>query len=242
MFWRIGLAFFILLATSRASAHEEDTLDPHNATPGLRLEMSELPRTSASTSPKYRLHAVGFPHGVVFDVWAQDFGQLFHLAASGFLVDESGNVVSKKPSGGGRQRKPMPITLGPGRYPRGAAWQVALVSVDRTLKAFTGVIPHPITARDGRCTVQLELVSYRGDHFVVTGSGFASGDEVITESRYSGRVIQKQQRISSEGLFLPDVTSYETIGADRSARYTVKGQSCEVTIKYNWGKPALVRR
>jgi hypothetical protein len=151
-------------------------------------------------------------------------------------------VVSNKPSVAGRQRKPTQIILLPGGYARGAAWQVALVSVDRTLKAFAGVIPHPIIGRDGSCTVQLELVSYRGDHFVATGSGFASGDEVITESRYSGRVVEKRQRISSEGLLPLDVISHEAIDPDRGARYTVKGRSCAVVVKYNWGKFALVRR
>jgi len=189
------------------------------------------------------MRAVGFPHGVIFGVWAQDFGHLFHLVASGFQVDEAGNVVSSsKRSGGGRPNKPEQITLGPGRYPRGAAWQVALVSVDRTLKAFTGVIPHPITARDGPCTVQLELVSYRGDHFVATGAGFAREEEVITESRYSGRLIEKRQRISANGLLLPDVLSYEAIGADYNAHYSVKGGSCKVTVAYKWGKAALFRR
>jgi hypothetical protein len=242
MFWRIGLIFFVLLAASWASAHEEDTLDPHNATPGLQLKMSELPRTSTSLSPRYRLHAVGFPRGVVFAVWAQDFGRLFHLVASGFQVDESGNVVSSKPTATSRPYQPNQITFGPGRYPRGSAWQVALVSVDRTLKAFANVIPHPIIARDGPCTVQLELVSYRGDNFVATGAGFASGEEVITESRYFGRVIEKRQRISSERILPLDVILHQAIGADRSASYTVKGRSCEVAIKYDWGETALIRR
>jgi hypothetical protein len=240
--WRIGLVFFIFLVASQASAHEEDTLDPHNATAGLRLELSELPRNSASASSRYRLHGVGFPHDVIFGVWAQDFGHLFHLVASGFQVDEVGNVVSSsKRSGRGRPNKPEQITLGPGRYPRGAVWQVALVSVDKILRAFTGVIPQPIVARDGPCTVQLELVSYSGDHFVATGSGFTSGAEVITESRYSGRVIEKRQRISANGLLLPDVLSYEAIGADHRAHYSVKGGSCKVAVEYKWGRAALLR-
>jgi hypothetical protein len=244
IFCRIGLILFVLVAASSTSAHEEDTLDPHNATPGLQLEITKLPHTSSSAGPRYSVHAVGFPPGVVLDVWAQDFGHLFHLVASGFVVNEAGNLISKKTSRPGRQYQSNPITFGPGPYPRGAAWQVALVSVDRALalKAFAAVIPYPIIGRDGPCKVQLELVSYGGDHFVATGAGFTPGDEVTTESRYLGHVMEKRQRISSEGLLLPDVLSYEAIGADRSARYTVKGRSCEVAVKYNWGKPALNRR
>jgi hypothetical protein len=68
------------------------------------------------------------------------------------------------------------------------------VSADRTVRAFAQVIPYPITARAGPCTIALELVSHRGERFVVSGAGFTPGDDVITESRYAGRVMQKQLR------------------------------------------------
>jgi hypothetical protein len=242
MFSRIGLACFVLLAASPASAHDDPTLDPRNGTPGLRLEMTELPRTSVLATRRYRLHAVGFPRGVVLSVWTQDFGHPFRRLASGFEVDESGDLASSKPTETGRPHHPSEITFGPGRYPRGAAWRVALVSLDHTFRAFTAVIPDPITARDGPCTVSLEIVSYHGDHFVATGAGFPPGDEIITESRYSGRVIQKRQRASAEGLLPLDVIAHETIDADRSARYAVKGRACELAVKYNWGTSALLRR
>jgi hypothetical protein len=119
---------------------------------------------------------------------------------------------------------------------------VALASVDRTLTAFAKVIPHPIIARDGVCTVSLELASRRGDRFVASGTGFEPGDEVITESRYSGRIIQKRWRISLEGLLPSDVILHAASDADHSARYAVKGRSCNVAVEYDWGKPALSRR
>jgi hypothetical protein len=242
MFWRIALIMFVLWSASQATAHDENTLDPHNATPGLHLELKELPRTSTSASLKYRLHAIGFPRGVVFNLWAEDFGRLFHLVGSAFQVDESGNVLSSKLSGPSREGKSTQITLGPGPYPRGVAWQVALVSFDNALRAFTAVIPHPIIARKGPCMVQLELVSYRGDNFVATGSGFASGDEVSTELRYAGSVIEKRAQISAEGKLPPQVLLHASTGADRRARYTVTGRSCKVAIDYAWGEPALSRR
>jgi len=239
---RIGLACFVVLVASPASAHDDPTLDPRNGTPGLRLEMTEVPRTSASATSRYRLHAVGFPRDAVVSVWAQDFGHPFRRVGSGFQVDESGNLASSKPTETGRPHHPNEITFGPGRYPRGAAWRVALVSDDHAIRAFAAVIPDPITARDGRCTVSLEIVSFQGDHFVATGAGFAPGDEIITESRYSGRVIQKRQRASAQGLLPLDVISHETIDADRSARYAVKGRACDLAVEYNWGTSALVRR
>jgi hypothetical protein len=133
------------------------------------------------------------------------------------------------------------MVLEPGPYPRGAVWEVALVSADRALRAFAKVIPHPIAARDGPCTVSIELISHRGDRFMASGAGFAPGEEVLTESRYAGRVMQKRQHISSEGRLPPEVVSHGASNADRSARYAVTGHSCAVAVEYEWGEPALSR-
>ena len=65
---------------------------------------------------------------------------------------------------------------------------------------------------------------------------------MITESRYSGRVIEKRQRISVEGRLLADAILHGGRSADRSARYIVKGSACEVSVTYEWGEAALVRR
>lgn len=239
---RVWPVCLVLLAASTTAAHEDHRMDPHHPTPGLRLEMRELPRTSPSASVTYRLHAVGFPRGVSLNVWAQDFGHDFRLAASKVEVDDSGKLVSSNHVGSGLGHQATQIVFGPGPYPRGAAWRVALVSQDYALKAFAAAIPYPITGRDGPCTVSLEVVSYGGDHFVATGTGFAPGDEVVTEARYSGRTIQKRQRISSGGLLPLSVISHQAIGTDRSARYLAKGRLCEVAVEYTWGEAALLRR
>ena len=77
---------------------------------------------------------------------------------------------------------------------------------------------------------------------MVSGEGFAPGDEVVIESRAAGRVTQKRQRVSSDGRLRPDVISHGAIGGDRSARYAVRGRACAVTVEYEWGEPALAPR
>src|SRR5262245_59775322 len=84
MSWRIEIVLFLLLYATLATAHEPVLLDARRATPGLRLELTELPSitTQASAIPRYRLQASGLPHGVVFGVWAKDFGHAFHQVVS----------------------------------------------------------------------------------------------------------------------------------------------------------------
>lgn len=238
----IGSAWFLLvLCGSPAIGHEPIVLDARLATPGLRLELLEVPPANPpAITVQYRLRASGLPRGVMFGVWTKDFGHSFHEAVSGFRMDESGNLVTSEPNRTPRRLDEM--TFEPGPYLRGAIWEIALVSTDRTVTAFAKTIPQPISARDGPCTVSLELVSHRGERFMASGSGFAPGDDVITESRYSGRVFAKHRRISVEGGLPQDVISHGAGGTDRSARYTVQGRSCEVTIEYEWGEPALRRR
>ena len=240
---RLGLAVLLLLVSgTRVSAHDPAILDPHRATPGIRLELVEMPQagTPASTSRRYRLVAAGVPSGVTFGVWTRDFTHGFHEVVSGFRRDDAGKLVSVQ-DGDGRPRDLSEIVLDPGPYFRGAIWEVALVSEDRAVTAFTRVIPRPIVAQDGGCVLTLELVSHRGQRFLASGRGFVPGDDVVIESRYAGRVQQKRHRVSGDGLLPPDVVSHASPGSDRSARYSVKGRSCQVTIEYDWGELAFQR-
>jgi hypothetical protein len=242
MFFLAGSTLLFLLCGSPVSAHDPFVLDARRAVPnGVRIELTELPSVPAESNVRYRLQATGLPRGVIFGVFTKDFSHSFHEVASGFQLDEAGKVVSIDSKVNRRQRLDE-VVLDPGPYPKGAAWEVALVSADRAIRAFAKAFPHPINARDRTCILSLELVSQRGDHFIASGNGFMPGEEVTTESRYSGRVIQNHLRISTDGLLPPNSISHGAAGADRSARYAVTGGSCEVFVDYHWGEPALIRR
>src|SRR6266480_222053 len=240
MFRRVGLILVFSLCVSPASAHDAFILDARRATPGPRLELIELPAIGVPVGKRYRLHVEpGLPRGVVFGVFTKPFDHGFHEAEPGFQVDESGDLVSSE---AGSKRRLDDMTFGPGPYPLGATWEVALVSSDRAIRIFSKTIPYPIVASDGTCAVSLELASHLGDRFMASGKGFPAGEDVLTQLRYSGRLIQRQSRISPLGLLGPDLISHRAIGPDRGARYVVKARSCEVSVEYDWGEPALLRR
>jgi hypothetical protein len=242
MFWFIALLLFFLLHGWPASAHQPILLDARQATPGLAIEMHRLPEPGDSTEAKYRFRSFGFPRGVNLLLWEKEFDHSFYQMASVFQVDRSGGVVEANSSLGKRPRKLDEMTFMPGPYPRGALWEVALVSSDRKLQAFAKAIPYPIIARNSLCVVSLELVSHRGEKFLASGSGFIPGDEVATELRYASRVIDKRVRTSVEGLLPPQVILHAAIANEPDAHYTVKGRFCEVSVDYQWGKAALIRR
>lgn len=222
------------------ASHEEFVLDSRRATPGPRLELIALPASTNKASLNYHLHVeAGLPRKVLFRLLTKDFSHGFHTVASGFQVDDSGNLVSTE---AGERTRLDEITLTPGPYPRGAAWEVALVSADRNIRLFAKAIPYPIVAHDGACTVSLELLSQRGDRFLASGSGFIPGDDVITESRYSGRAVQKHKEVSSAELLPLDTIAHGSRDPGGSAQYTVTGRACNVVVDYEWGEPALIRR
>jgi hypothetical protein len=182
---------------------------------------------------------MGYPKDLLFNVYTKQFSDSFVEIAAGFRVNSSGKLVSND---SGRPRQLEDLEFSPGWYPPGAPWGVALASTDRSVAAFARVIPYPLIAQDGGCSVSLELLTQRGDRFLVSGSGFLPGEEVLTEAKFDGRLEQRRRRISSDGSLPRHVISHAATGSDRTARYAVKGRSCDVGITYDWGNAAIIRR
>jgi hypothetical protein len=236
---RLGPALLLVLCVvPDLAAHDEGSFDRRRATPGVTLELVELAGPGAA-AVTYQVRVVGMPRDVVYEVWAREWRSPYREIASGVRVDDAGVVVSGEP---GERQRSEPIRVSPGAYPRGAMWEIVLASNDKKITAFATVVPRPIRGSDGPCVVSLQLASPRADRFVAYATGFTPGDDVIIESRASGRVTSKRGRVSPDGKLPADLITHVAPDAERGARYSVKGQSCEVALEYSWGEPALVRR
>jgi len=238
MAWRLALAA-LALAWSAAtySRHSNAVLDPKRATPGVSLDLVEVPRDAAGEAAKYRLRVTGLPAGAAFGIWTKSFGRDFEEVFSGLRLDASG-VPAVADRRGGAQRL-EDVELDPGPYPRGAAWWVAIASEDHKIAAFARVVPHPIVAHDGPCSVSLELISLHGNRFIAIASGFAPGEDVGVESRVSGTVGRKRERVNADGTLPLDVLEHGTVAADTIARYSIKAGACAPALEYRWGESAL---
>ena len=232
---------FLFYHVTLASAHTLVLLDARHATPGLRIVPHRLDQVDDSTEAKYHIQAFGFPKDVKLILWAKEFDHSLHQLASVFQVDNSGNVLEANPSVAKRSRRLEEISFEPGPYPRGAIWELALVSVDRKLQAFSKVVPYPISFRDGSCEIDLQLASHRGEKFVAFGSGFPPGEEVDTSLRYVGRVIEKRVKTSADGSLPSQVLLHASVNTDQQAQYVVKARTCAVRVDYEWGEAVLRR-
>lgn len=241
MAWRIGWVVLLSLWSAVVLArHGSASLDPSRATPGIRLELVELPSIVSSGAKKYRLRVEGLPRDVTYDIWTRDFGQQFKQVLSGFRLNRAGDLMSTDDSG--QTQRFGEITFDPGPYSNGAVWMAAIASDDHKLSAFAKVIPYPITARDGACSLSMELISLHGNRFLATGAGFPPSTEVNIEQRFAGQVTNRKLRVSAQGRLPPDVVSHGGVGTDLTAHYTAKSPSCGPVVRYEWGVAALKRR
>jgi hypothetical protein len=238
MAWRSVVAGLALAWVAAAEArHSNAVLDPRRATPGVSLDLVELAHREPGDAPKYRLRVTGLPAGPTFGVWTRSFGRDFVEIVSGLRPDASGMLAVADRGGVGQRLDDM--ELDPGPYPRGAAWWVAIASEDHQVAAFARVVPYPITARDGSCSISLELISLHGGRFIALGEGFPPGEDVDIESRASGTMNRRRERVPPDGRLPLDVVTHGTLDGHTLASYAVKGRACAPAVEYRWGESAL---
>jgi hypothetical protein len=83
------------------------------------------------------------------------------------------------------------------------------------------------------------LISLNGNRFIAVGDGFPAGEQVEIETRASGTVSRKRQRVPADGRLPLDVVEHGTLAADTVARYSVKARTCAPAVEYRWGESAV---
>jgi hypothetical protein len=224
-------------AAAAEARHSNAVLDPRRATPGVSVDLVAVPRSTPGEPAKYRLQVAGLPAGTAYGVWTRTFGRDFVEVVSGLRPDAAG--VLAVADGGSVKQRLDDLELDPGPYPRGAAWWVAIASEDHKIAAFARVVPYPIEARDGACSISLELISLHGGRFIALGDGFPPGEDVDIESRASGTVSRRRERVPADGRLPLDVVTHGAIDGDAVARYAVKARGCSPVVEYRWGEAAV---
>jgi hypothetical protein len=82
-----------------AARHGAVLIDARRATPGVRLELVEVPAVAPWGPLRYELHASGVPANVVFSIWTREFGGTFEETLRRFRLDETGILVGLDKAG-----------------------------------------------------------------------------------------------------------------------------------------------
>ena len=222
---------------------------PKYATPGVHLSVHEVERgagPTGGTEVVYTFKASGFPKNKSYEFWGQWLDGRTIKFAEKFYVDDSGKLVGGQlpgktsPEGVALER----FTFGLHGFAKGESKMYALISTDETVKAFARIVPFPIEAKEGSCRLSVELIENRGDLFGILAEGFEPDEEITTVSKFGDQVIDegKLKVPSEEGKFLIFLLPSVIGGRSGPASFTASGKSCNLTVNYEWGPPALKKQ
>ena len=155
---------------------------------------------------------------------------------SGILVDETGSLVSGKTSSG-QTVQLSKFTWTIEDYNKGEYLRVEIVSEDGSVYAVDELFPFPIEARDGPCHLWAAMVTKDRKAFAIIGRGFGPNSEVRTASSEDGGKDLKEgpALVGSNDLFGAGVEHRNRGGI---GTFVAVGQSCQVTLQYQFGRQA----
>lgn len=193
------------------------------ASPGTSLTITEASRVTIHGQDwiLYHIEASGFDPDEPVTLWVRN--RYNYQTRSAFLTPE-GQVVKHEGNVWGTEG-----------YPRGGAFDIALVSETAGLRAHAKIVPFPIEASgENGCTALAKVLSPSGWIIELTFSGFEPGEEVVLTQQYKGETRETAFNINRIGV-------YKTLNAygfpDRgTAVATLSGAKCSVTLNYGVGE------
>ena len=210
---------------------------PSSSTPGTEVALLEQKREKSREASKelrgatfvyYQLTAKGFEHQARYSVWIC-VSRAHPLRFAEVTLGDGGTVLDA-------EGKPLTIVT---PVSRGEAFSVALASEDESKRAFDKVVPFPLTANDGGCTVEAEQVLL-GMAYELRGHGFSSGESVKLMCDCKGKIETPKAEFAAD-----DKGQWSSIvardPAEKSERMNllIHGKACTVPLNLAFGKSAL---
>jgi len=237
----LGLVAFLYVARAAAGQSLTDLKRanwvPSSSTPGTEVALVEQKREKSGETSKelrgatfvyYQLAAKGFEPQARYFVWIS-VSRAHPLRLAEVTLGDGGTVLDDK-------GKPLTIVT---LVSRGEPFSVALASEDESKRAFGKVVPFPLTATDGGCTVEAEQV-LPGMAYELRGHGFDSGESVKLMCDCKGKSETPKAEFAAD-----DKGQWSTIvardPAEKSERMKLlmHGKTCTVPLNLAFGKSAL---
>jgi hypothetical protein len=212
--------------------------------PGVVLDLEETARiTLKDGTPEvtYRISASGFPQSKTYSLWFDRVGEESRRFVDKLYVDDSGIMIVQEikpdydvPYLPAPMAEVLPLTVD--HFQPGEPVSISLISEDEEIKGHVKAFPIPIEDTDGSCRLYLELINPDRTAFAAWGEGFLPNEELATDSRSNGELIESRRDAEADGGFLeillPEVQG-KTAG---SASYRVTSSYCSLKVEYDWGR------
>lgn len=211
---------------------------PKMNSPGASITLKETSRrsTGKQTVVFYRIIVSGMPNDKLYSLILTSFDLQPKSIMEGITLDESGQAVcSGQPSGCGDPGKPNdPIALGLVAA-KGEPKRFSLVSQDGRVKAFTYVIPFPISGADRGCSIDAILLLQHGEAVLFHGSGFAANSAVHMNAMSETEQQENDLKADSSGDVFTVLLPYVKGKTDGKGTVTFESQTCSPSLTYLWG-------
>lgn len=248
--WIWGTLLLIGAAAGCAAPTPPLSWDPRVGAARLILEELDRTRIQDRKAVVYRIRVTGLADGAVYTLWGRKLNtRPVPVDRIGFYIDPGGRLIAQAPPvefampSGSSLALPetgRPFVFNAVGFARAEPFELALVDSRRVIRAFTRVIPFPISARgEGRCRIWLELQSPGGDFFAVHGEGFEPHEEIRTVSRSGESALESSRRVSADGRFKAGVMPVLPGQTSGRAEYSVASRFCRLSIDYPWGARAM---
>ena len=206
--------------------------------PGVELTLEEVARKPGTrgTQIVYRIKSSGFPRDKTYRLQTSSFASPNTATwVTAIEASDTGSLAV-----GRVKDQPIDLskfTLAIENYNRGEFFMIEAVSEDGALYARDRVHPFPIEARDGNCHLWAELTSEDKRNFAITGIGFGPDTDVRISFSEDGTPQSQQgiERVGADGVF---TTSAGHRSRGGSATFAAAGDSCAVTLRYDFGRQA----
>lgn len=200
--------------------------------PSTKLIYKEIGRATIQgrTVITYNLFASGLPKDLHYILCVLNVGSDPHVVA--------GNVDGKV----------VNVLADPDRYVdedpinakifggKGEPIQLALISDDNQLRAFTQVVPFPMDANAGPCRLSMLETGPYYFGVLIRVTGFQPNEDLSIEQRSENESMQSKAKADAQGAYNAGVLPFVKGKRSGKARFLVAARSCNIGIEFPWGE------
>ncbi|HEV2490144.1 MAG TPA: hypothetical protein VGT03_10075 [Candidatus Acidoferrales bacterium] len=206
--------------------------------PGASISLKETSRksTGRQTVVFYRIMTSGMPKDGLYQLVLTSFDLQPKPIQWGISLDESGQAVCSGQAGGcgqaGEGNDPIDLGL---VAAKGEPKRFTLVSQDGKVKAFAYVVPFPIKASDGACSIEAILLLQHAEAVLIQGAGFAANSTVHMKSSSESEVIEGELKADVSGNVFTVLLPYVKGKTDGTGKVSFTSPACSPSLTYQWG-------